>query len=370
MSGASPDSERARRRPSKTADSQVVRALALLMEMSRSQRGVLLKAFSEARGYSLRSVYRARDALAKAGAPLRVNPDNPGRWQLTEGWLPASVVGPARAELAALFVARHLAPGLNGTSVARSLDSLWSKLVSAKPQQSMSFSDPGGMLSVRSLAPLDYGAHRATLEQLTSAIGAGHAVWIRYRKPDGTVSDRIVEPGFLHWDGGLEAMYVPSWCRLRGAVRVFAVHRILAVEALPDDPARSVPRRQILERAFRIWHREQIEHVEVWFAPAVAGEIRERRWHATQRLVSDGADGVSLHLDVAAPEELERWLIGFGADVRVREPKSLVDRVREAHVRAANLGQVVVASTPSRRAGTQSVAPAGAVRAKRSRGRL
>ena len=83
----------ARRRASTVGDPQVVRALALLMEMARSKRGILLKPFAEKRGYPLRAVYRSRDVLVKAGAPIRQNPDSPARWQLMDGWLPPAVVG-------------------------------------------------------------------------------------------------------------------------------------------------------------------------------------------------------------------------------------------------------------------------------------
>lgn len=159
--------------------------------------------------------------------------------------------------------------------------------------------------------------------------------WIRYRTPGGLVTDRVIEPGALHWDGALEAMYVPSWCRLREAVRVFAVHRILAAEAKREDHARLAPPRRAIERAFRVWYREQVEHVQVWFSPRVAGEIKERAWHASQRLEADAAGGVHLHLDISAPGELERWLLGYGADARVLAPPWLAEQILAVHSRAA-----------------------------------
>ncbi len=323
------------RRAKPGADSQVVRALALLVAMSRSRRGVVLKAFAEERGYPLRNVYRARDVLLKAGAPLAANPKHPGHWQLADGWLPASVVGAARSELLSLFVARHLAPGLRGTFVGRSLESLWSRLTSSGSQQSLALEAGPSSIAVRPHATIDYGKHAAVIDELAASIRDQHAVWIRYRTPQGEVTDRVIEPGYLHWDGGLEAMYVPSWCRLRGAMRVFAVHRILAVESLPTSAVASVPRRGVLEHAFRVWYRDQLEVVELRFSSAVAGEIRERTWHPSQRLVEDGGGEVALHLRIGAPDELERWLLGFGAEVRVISPVGLAERIRAVHVRAA-----------------------------------
>jgi predicted DNA-binding transcriptional regulator YafY len=338
-----------RLRASNVADPQVVRALALLMEMARTQRGVLLKSFADKRGYPLRAVYRARDVLVKAGAPIRPNPDSLGRWQLMDGWLPPAVIGAAQEELMALFVARHLAPGLRGTTVARSLDSLWSKLASPTPQQALTFGDPP--LSVRGVAAIDYAEHRITIDRLRASIDHRHAVQIQYRAADGAVTEREIEPGLLHWDGALEAMYAPSWCRLRDAVRVFAVHRILAIDPLPDEPARSVPIRRTLERAFRVWYRNQVEHVVVSFTSRVAQEIRERRWHASQRLIDTSDGGVHLHLDVSAPEELERWLLGYGPDARVIEPVRLADGIRRSHAQAAEISEMIEARRPIRARG-------------------
>ena len=158
----------------------------------------------------------------------------------------------------------------------------------------------------------------------------------------------MIEPGFLHWDGGLEAMYVPSWCRLRDAIRVFAVHRVLSIESLPDEPSRAVPAKRSIERAFRVWYRERVEHVEVLFTGRVAGEIRERRWHASQRTIDAADGGICLHLDVSAPEELERWLLGFGPDARVIEPLRLAEQIRRLHAQAAGTGAVIEASEPRR----------------------
>jgi predicted DNA-binding transcriptional regulator YafY len=173
-------------------------------------------------------------------------------------------------------------------------------------------------------------------------------VRIRYRRPDGAITDRTIEPGFLHWDGAIEAMYVPSWCHLRNAIRVFAVHRILSIDPVPEASSRSVPSRRAMERVFRVWYRDKIEHVQVLFTAQVAPEIRERRWHASQRIV-DGPDaGVYLHLDVSAPEELERWLLGFGPHARVIEPTLLADQIQRAHAQAAGVGQVIDAGEPRR----------------------
>lgn len=326
-------------------DTHIVRLLAVLHAMTQSKRGVVLKQLADRKGWPLRALYRDMKALAEAGFPVG---HEHGRYWLMEGWTPPKAAGVSEREMLALFLARHISPGLKGTSFGRALDSLWSKLSSTGPQAKL-LPEQEPPFAVRGTASIDYSAHHETLETLRAAIETRTAVSIRYRTAAGDRTERWIEPGFLHWDGGLESMYVPSWCRLRGAVRVFAVHRIESIAA--SDQAATMPpgarSRRALERAFRVWYREHIEHVVILFVAPVAGEIRERVWHSSQRLVDEPAGGVYLHLDIAAPEELERWILGFGAAARVVAPERLAERVHRQHVDAAALGTVVAATGPA-----------------------
>ena len=178
-------------------------------------------------------------------------------------------------------------------------------------------------------------------------------MWIRYRRPDGVETERVVEPGFLHWDGRLETLYALTWCRLREAVRVFAVHRIRDARTTDETFARRPQtQRAALEKAFQIWVRERTQPVAIQFSLRVAGEIRERRRHASQRLVELEDGGVVWHVEVAEPEELTRWILGYGPEARVLAPDQLADRVRLLHREAAAVPEASGAPTlmrPARR---------------------
>jgi predicted DNA-binding transcriptional regulator YafY len=90
-----------------------------------------------------------------------------------------------------------------------------------------------------------------------------------------------------------------------------------------------------LQKAFRVWRADSGERVVLRFAVAAAGEVAERRWHASQQLEWTRDGGLRLTLDVADGSELERWVLGFGPDVVVLEPRWLADRVRRLHLAAA-----------------------------------
>jgi predicted DNA-binding transcriptional regulator YafY len=326
-------------------DPQLVRAVALIHALARNKRGVALKQFADRRGFNLRALYRDIRALERAGFPVR---HEHGRFSLPEDWLPPASVGVSQDELVALFVARHVTPGLKATPIGRALDSLWTKL-STRGAQTRLVPEDDVPFGTRTFSAIDYGVHEGTISKLKGAIGARRAVWICYRTPAGVESERVIEPGYLHWESALESLYVPSWCRLRSAIRVFAVHRILAIDVMDERVAsRAALARAALARAFRVWHRDQLEHVVIRFMPPVAGEIRERVWHPQQRIVDDREGAVYLHLDIAAPEELERWLMGFGALARVVEPTRLAALLQQRHQEAAALGAIEAASAVPR----------------------
>jgi predicted DNA-binding transcriptional regulator YafY len=314
-------------------EAQVVRCVTLLVAMARARRGVQLRPFAERHGWSWRSAYRDVETLRAAGVPVE-HPEQ-GWFRVPASWLPVGTVDASEDERAALIAARQLAPGLRDTVVGRALESLWGKLAAPGRQGQLPLSE-AHWLSPRPAA-IDYGPHRVVIDAVRAAVRARRALRIGYRKPDGSESERVIEPALVRWDPGLEALYVAGWCRLRGAPRVFAVHRIARAELTDEAFA---PRREAageLERAFRLWTRPTVERVVLRFSAAVAGEVRERRWHASERWRDAPDGGVVLELEIAAPAELERWLLGFGADVTIEAPEALAERVRARHAEAARL---------------------------------
>jgi predicted DNA-binding transcriptional regulator YafY len=83
-----------------------------------------------------------------------------------------------------------------------------------------------------------------------------------------------------------------------------------------------------LRGAFRVWRGKNVETVKVRFSPEVADEIRERRWGAGQRIEEVEGGGVILTMEVAGTKEVERWVLGFGEDAEMVEPKPLRENVR------------------------------------------
>jgi predicted DNA-binding transcriptional regulator YafY len=141
----------------------------------------------------------------------------------------------------------------------------------------------------------------------------------------GETTTRDIEPGEVYWDPGLESLYVIAWCRLRGDVRVFAVHRFLAA-TLRDEtfaPRREARSAAALRNAFRVWRGGHVDTVRVLFSRAAAQEIRERRWGPGQRIEGEPGGTIVLTVEVAGTAEVSRWVLGFGGEAEVLEPAAL-----------------------------------------------
>ena len=312
---------------------QMVRVLALGQALASSPRGVVLSRFAEHHGWRIRYVHRDLKTLEAAGFPIE---GEQGRYRLAPDFAPRLHIDVNAEELLALFVARQLGV-LRGTGLARALDRLWAKL-GAREGQGRLLPAAESPLVLRPAVAIDYAPHRANIACIERAIDRGETLACRYRRArTGEVSERTIEPGELYVDPGLEAIYCIAWCRLRSAVRVFAVHRFLEVRATSEAaPPRAETRSGVaLRRAFRVWRGDKVETVRLHFAPSVAREIAERHWHASAHTEPTVSGGLILSMEIAEPSELERWLLGFGADVAILEPRWLADRVRHVHAAAA-----------------------------------
>jgi proteasome accessory factor B len=112
-------------------------------------------------------------------------------------------------------------------------------------------------------------------------------------------------------------------------VRIFAVERMRSVEMARrrfEVPASFDPARY-LAGAWGMLRGDAVT-VRVIFARSLARYIRERVWHASQKL-RDLPDGrVEMTLSVADTLEVRRWILGFGVEAEVVEPDGLREGLR------------------------------------------
>jgi len=304
---------------------RTVRLEVVKRALAESRRGVALKTLAEKHGWNLRALYRDIQALRAAYFPVR-NED--GRYWL-EGKVTTFPGAPSPDERLALFLAREQAAAWKHTSLGRALDTLWNRISSSDGQAALFPVESTPWIAARACAAIDYAEHRRIVETIERATRERLVISARYRAAStGQLSSRHIEPGQLHWDPGLESLYLIGWCRLRRDVRVFAVHRFVAVSILEEHcPPRAETRSAAaLKKAFRVWRSDRVEKVRVWFSREVADEIRERRWLAGQSVEETG-DGIVISGEVAGLAEVERWVLSYGPAARVLEPRELRESV-------------------------------------------
>lgn len=285
----------------------VVRLLKLVSILADSRRGLPLKALSERHDWPLRTLYRDIEALEAAGFPVI---HEEGRFRLPPGSLSAPVTQLQPDERLALFALRQLAAGLRETTTGRALERLWQRLSGDRPGAPVLLpTEPGRTIDVRSPLAVDYGAHRRTIAVIEEALAESRRLSCRYEAlSTGELTARVVEPGDLHWDPSLESLYLIAWCRLRQAIRVFAVHRFRMVSLLPEKfrPRSECASRSALRHAFRVWRGGNVERVVVRLSGWAARELRERKLHPSQEVTRLPRGDVRVSLEVTGLEEVTR----------------------------------------------------------------
>lgn len=181
------------------------------------KRGCSAKLLADEFGVSVRTITRDMAALESAGVPIWSRPGPHGGYGLVPGAsLPPVSLSPVQAM--ALLAA-----------VAASPDAPYSDLAAAGARKIIDVLDPrtreraerlAGRVWVNRTGVLSR-AIRSALEQ---AMAEQRVVRIDYTSGEGVTSHRDVEPILFASTGG--RWYLIGWCRLRSAVRWFAVSRI------------------------------------------------------------------------------------------------------------------------------------------------
>ncbi|WP_200329375.1 YafY family protein [Leucobacter sp. L43] len=166
---------------------------------------------------SVRTVKRDLAALERSGAPIWSRPGPGGGY----GWaaatsLPPVMLSPAQA------VALHAA-------VSAAPDAPYADLAAAGMQKILDVLDPRTRVRVDELAHRVWvdtptTGSRAVTSALEAAMTDQRVLRITYVSGDGVTTTRDVEPVLFASTNG--RWYLVGWCRLRDAVRWFAVTRI------------------------------------------------------------------------------------------------------------------------------------------------
>lgn len=190
-----------------------------LSEMLRRNgtRGCSAERLAREFGVSVRTVKRDLTALENSGAPVWSRPGPGGGYGLAaRASLPPVSLSPAQA--VALMAAVSAAP-----------DAPYADLAAAGVQKILDVLDPRTRARADELAARVWvnalpSSPRTIRSALEEAMAEQRVLRLRYISADGTETSRDVEPVLFASTNG--RWYLVGWCRLRQAIRWFAVSRI------------------------------------------------------------------------------------------------------------------------------------------------
>ena len=243
----------------------------------------------------------------------------------------------SEGELLALLVARKALEQYRGTPFHRQLEISFDKLTGGLKDR-ISFSPADELQSV-SFKNAGIGkADMAVFNTLSSAVLRQHEVAFNYRKPGETKTvPRRVQPYHLAHRENL--WYLVAFDCERQALRTFALPRLSAPRALPETFVRppDFSPEKFFANALGVLSGERDYRVVIRFTAAVADRVREREWHESQEWRDLPAGGLELKLRLGALPEIERWVLTWGVDAEVIQPKELRERLK---VTAGTLAKV------------------------------
>jgi proteasome accessory factor B len=282
-----------------------------------------------AHGVTERTIRRDIEALQEAGFPLYDDRVNGKRvWRLVEGYRQKLVQGFTLSELTALYFSRNMLSFLGGAPFGQDLESAFARIREALPARSLPFlARIQDLFAARPDPWKDYSKKQDVIAGLIDGTLHQRQARIAYHSASSrrTKTYEVDPYRLVYYRGGL---YLYARAHEYGEVRTFAVERVHKVEVLDqgfDVPADFDP--SVYARsAFGIFG-GKAERIELVFAPAIAGYVRERNWHESQSLADEPDGGVRLVLEVAPSFDLKAWIKGFLPNVRVVGPASLRDEI-------------------------------------------
>lgn len=290
--------------------------------------GRLANCQSMAREYevSYKTIQRDLDYLKnQCGAPIAYDEYERGYYYTEETYkLPAVQI--SAGDLFAICVAEKVLAQHRETPIYGKLRAVFDRIRNSLPQ-SVSI-EPSWVNERISILP-GHTTHIAAeiWAVVAEALQRQMEIDIVYRKPGRPPVERRVDPYHLvGYDG---EWYLICHCHLRDRVLTFAVSRIEEARLTKKFflPPKDFDFQAHAASRFGIFSGEETCEVRIHFAPRHAPYVLEREWHPSQRLTTHDDGAVTLELTTSHLFEVKRWVLSWGAGVRVLSPKRLREMV-------------------------------------------
>ncbi len=278
-----------------------------------------------------RTVYRDLEALQVAGFPI-YNERVEGKhlWSLLDTVKHHIPIPFNLTELMALYFSSDMMKVFRGTVFYDSLESLFQKVKTTLPPESKKFIKNVEQTLHLGMKPYkQYSKFKEIINRVNdAAINKKSIEMVYYTMSRKKESKRKVDPYKIWFFNG--TFYLIGHCHVRDEVRIFALDRIKMLHQTKD--AFEIPEDFSLDEfvgpSFGVFQGEPIK-IKIWFSPDVAGYIKEKIWHESQKVEQQSDGSIIFEAEVAGTEEIKFWIMSWGASALVIEPESLRNEIRE-----------------------------------------
>ena len=277
-----------------------------------------------AKGYevSVKTIQRDIDYMRyQLDAPVEYSAKNRGYFYSEANYkLPAISV--RESDLFAIYLAEKLLAQYEGTPLYDSLRSVFRKIEDSLPEKAtVDLGKDHARFTV--FPPSNTLILPGIWEKVAEAIRLSHRLRVVYRTPGSVPALRELDPYHgVRYEGD---WYVVGHCHLRNAIRTFSLARMEKVEMLRDEfriPA-TFDFTRLTGSHFGVHWSDREYQVRIRFEREVAGYVRERCWHPSQRIDEYPDGSLTLSLTVNHLLELKRWVLSWGEMARVLSPPEL-----------------------------------------------
>lgn len=245
-------------------------------------------------------------------------------------------------ELIALFVAEKVLAQYKGTPFEKPLHAAFSKLTEGLSDAiSFRWSDMEAAISFRSIGTTV--ADLQLFETVSRAVLRSQELEFQYRKLESPRYElRRVQPYHL---GSIDNQwYLFAYDHDRAQIRTFVLSRIRDAKATGKRFSRPADFlvSSYLGDSFGVFKDSgKAQEIRIRFDSFAARLVRERRWHASQKIKELEGGDLELTLRLGNFAEIERWVLSWGEHARIVSPANLKKRLHDTILKMSqHSGQV------------------------------
>ena len=229
-------------------------------------------------------------------------------------------------EMFELYVMHQAVQQYRGTALGQRLEQLFRKFAGQLDnEEQFTLQELDGVLSFRPVGPEEVDEN--LFELVTLAVRERRWLSFEYRRRgERTWERRRVQPYHVLLWGRL---YLMAHDEVRGDVRTFVLGRMrgATIEEERFERPKDFDALKYLERSIGVMTGNGDYRVVIEMDAWLTDVLRSRRWHPSQEVEELPGGGSRLLLRLSCLEEIEQYVLSWGARATVIEPQELRERV-------------------------------------------